>query len=528
MAGLNPTARKGADGGLSILERSARWTLCYLAGMVVLWAAGFEAIYEHPTPFYALFRPLWSSLALPAFMGVLAVAGYVVGRRFLTGRWVTEWWAVPGGVFVALLAVSLRAGSTPAFYDWLANAGVGVLASGGLIAAGRAAQLTGFPRISPSSFWTRRYLAGLMVFAAVFAVGVALLRGPEAISAPYERHAYEFAGDVGKGGSIGGLFSDYNRMHPYLSMHSKVHPPGAVALFWVLSWLVGSAAPLNLALATVVAAQLALIPLFFWAKDLTDERTALAACTLYAFVPSVVLFTATSADALFPPLTLATLFLFGRGLWRGHGGYAAAAGAGYALMSLMKFTLLGLGVYFAFMGLRACLQPGGMRRTALTAAVMIAAFLTVHGAVSWATGFDYIECFRLAKAQFDTDQAALNELTPRYQASWFRLLNPLCWLYFAGTPVTLLLLDRLRTPSGTLRGLWWVLGLTLLALSLLYLGRGEGERSALYVFPFMVLPAAHMLAAVCQKQESAAPLGAAVAFLMFQSWLTESLFYTYW
>ena len=61
-----------------------------------------------------------------------------------------------------------------------------------------------------------------------------------------------------------------------------------------------------------------------------------------------------------------------------------------------------------------------------------------------------------------------------------------------------------------------------------YLGAGEGERSALYAFPFLVLPAALRLKRHCAAEDSLAPLGVTLGFLALQCWLTETVFYTYW
>jgi hypothetical protein len=68
---------------------------------------------------------------------------------------------------------------------------------------------------------------------------------------------------------------------------------------------------------------------------------------------------------------------------------------------------------------------------------------------------------------------------------------------------------------------------TLAGLNLLYLARGEGERSAMYVYPFMLLPAALELVER-EKEKRRFLLPAALAFLAFQTWLTETLFYTFW
>ena len=67
-----------------------------------------------------------------------------------------------------------------------------------------------------------------------------------------------------------------------------------------------------------------------------------------------------------------------------------------------------------------------------------------------------------------------------------------------------------------------------LALNFLYLARGEGERSAMYLYPFLIAPAAHALAEICGRERRTAALWTVLAFLAGQTLLTEMLFYTYW
>jgi hypothetical protein len=70
--------------------------------------------------------------------------------------------------------------------------------------------------------------------------------------------------------------------------------------------------------------------------------------------------------------------------------------------------------------------------------------------------------------------------------------------------------------------------MTLFVLNLLYLARGEGERSAMYVLPFMVIPAAHLLHECCVRSRSVGPAAVTFAFLAIQSWAIETCLYTYW
>jgi hypothetical protein len=517
-----------------------RALLWYLLAVLVLWAVGVEAIYGHPTPFYALYFPAFESAAIPAATALAGLAGYALIFRWRMQRWPGSA-AIPVailGLAIALGAILYQKSAGPdqsvavawtAFWGdfrWHALA-VSVFCSGlaALLWHMRGdewlrAELTGRERI-----W---WLLGLCSFYVAFACAIAMLRnGPEGIAQAYSRQAYEYIGDIGKTRSIRDLFARYEEIHPYLSMHAKVHPPGPIALLWFMSFFV-TQAPMALSIATIVFGALALIPLYHWANDLAGDGVARTACLLYSLSPSIVIFTATSADILFAPFTITTLFLFDRALARNSWKYALGAGIGFGLMSLMKFSLVAIGAYFAFVGLWTLRDRARLTMVVKTAAVMVAGLAAVHLAVYWWSGFDVVATFQTAKAQFDLDQAHLDELSPRFPSWAWRMLNPLAWFFFAGIPVSVLFLWRLLRKDETLQARWLIFFATLVVLDLLYLARGEGERSALYIIPFLVLPAAHLLQELATANRSFAPIAATLGFLAFQCWLIESYFYTYW
>jgi hypothetical protein len=164
---------------------------------------------------------------------------------------------------------------------------------------------------------------------------------------------------------------------------------------------------------------------------------------------------------------------------------------------------------------------------------MLLGFVLVHAAVRWWSGFDVVACFRVAKAQFETDQVNLDLVTPRYPSWFWKFGNPACWFFFAGVPVSLLFFWRVsglgfRVSGDGACAISVICALTVVVLTLLYLGRGEGERSAMYVLPFVALPAAHLLDRMCAEARSLAPLAVTAACLGLQCWAIESILYTFW
>ena len=524
-----------------LTSRYTRWLIWYLIPFLALWLLGIESLYSHPTPFYAQFHLNFGNrIAGTTLLAVLLLTYGPVRKLANPGYAPSSRW--PGRIRAAIAAFLLACaailcflpGSTPveralsawATLRWQFLAIAVFIAGFGLLF--RFLRQRNWPTKPLDVKTTRLLLVGLVAFAALFAIAIAMTRGGfNGVSQAYERQSYEYIGDVGKGMSIHGLFAKYTELHPFLSMHAKVHPPGPIAVLWLLSYVAGRE-PFGLSIATIIFGALAIIPLFYWLRDIAGETVAVAGSAIYLLVPSVVLFTATSADILFMPFTMTTLFLFWRAIHRSSIAYAVGAGVAYALCSILSFSLLSLGAFFAFVGLWRLASAEYRGAVFKTAAVMLLAFLATHGLVWLWSGFNVYECFLQSKAQFDTDQYELDKSSPRYAAWTFRLLNPLCWLYFVGLPVAALFVTRCLRARGSDRAWLVILVLTLLVLNLLYLARGEGERSAMYIVPFVIAGAALELGHYVRASASLAPLSATCAFLAFQCWFTETFFYTYW
>jgi len=518
----------------SIYRLSLAW---YVFGITVLASLGIEPIYQHVTPFYAQYFPA-SSFAtpniLPLFVAVLAygIVHRVLGIRLL--RPIRLGFAICGVLGIAFLTavsdVTYRGMDLSGFwtgFKWHLPALCVVIIFSVIIVLFFRRIRWWDVELSNKAAW--RAVFGLIVFAFVSSGSIAMIReGTDGIAAAYSRTGYEYIDDIGKGLTLSGFLRDYNELHPMLSMHAKVHPPGPVVMLWVMSKILLSRDPLVLSIGTMAVGSMTLLPLFAWVRDMLNQRVALTCCAFFALAPSIVLFTATSADIMFLPLVVLTLLCFWRAIHRGSITYACGAGVLYAFMSLTSFSLLSLGAFFAWVGLWRMQDLAFRGNVIKTAVLMLAAFLAAHGAVYGLTGFNIITCFELSHAQFQEDQSQLDITSPRYGPWAFKLLNPLCWIYFVGIPATVLWCWRMIKLEHVSRPLFIVFALTLLVLAPLYLARGEGERSAMYIFPFIIVPAAHLLDELGQRAQSFRPMAATFLFLVFQTWLTETLLYTYW
>lgn len=523
-----------------------RWTAWFLLGVALLWLVGVEGIYRHPTPFYAYFLPATESLAVVAMVlaamwlcATIWCFGLFPEANRGRGRLIAAVTVLAIGLGVAAWRLHVEAEAAglsiieglQGLWNGLRWHLLAVAVFFGFVALWwhGTRQVSWFEGSLPKRL-RRWMLVGLVGFCILFPSTVAMIRGgPDRITTAYSNHPHEYTYDFGIRNSFRELFRDYVELHPMLSTHAKVHPPGPIVLLWFLADTIAGREPyLGLSLATIAIGSLALFPLYLWVRDMADERVALTCCLLYALMPSIVLFTATSADILFMPFTLTTLFLFWRAIHRKSWLYAIAAGTLYAVLSLLSFSLLAIGAFFAFVGLWRLADRKLRWGVVQTAVVMVAAFLATHAAVRFWSGFDVIACFQVCKAQFLEDQLGLDVYAPRYPGWVYRFLNPACWAFFAGIPVTALFVWRLTRPEPSTKGIVIVCALTLVALDLLYLARGEGERSAMYVLPFLVVPAALLLDQLGRLAQSCRPMLATFVFLGLQCWLIETLLNTYW
>jgi hypothetical protein len=513
----------------------------YLLAVSLLWLAGVEAIYGHPTPFYAVLRPVFSSYLEPMAMSIILGLLYLTIRpAFAPERQRTfyrEWiiWSIWVLTFLVFLYRESSTLSQPfghasmqlmRILTWHLLATVIFI----LFYVAGAYSLThgNWFNKEPSNVFVCCFLLGAVAFSISFACGISMVRdGPVGIVSAFARQHYEVTGDIWAASSVYTLFNKYVEWQPFLSIHGRVHPPGPVLLMRAFSAVFGRS-PSALSLATLSFGSLAILPLFAWTCALTNRRVALTSVMLYTVVPAIVLFTATSTDILFMPFTLTTFACFERAIRRHSVTWAIATGLGFATMSLLKYSLLGLGAYFIMVALWRLTAEKQRYKVMATSTIMALTFLSFHGAIRIWSGFELIESMKTAVIYVNHDRYYETIMAPRFSFGWWRMLNPACWFFFAAIPVSVLALWRWFRPVVDTKIIFLLLGLNTLIQSILYLGHGEGERSALYIFPFLVLPAAHAIDELGRVNQSIAPLGATVAFCALQCWLTECFLYTYW
>jgi methylthioxylose transferase len=296
-----------------------------------------------------------------------------------------------------------------------------------------------------------------------------------------------------------GFFVDrFAELVPALPVHAAGHPPGLLLVMHALA----IRTPGALAALCIVGGAL-LAPLAYAiARGLLDDRSARVAALLTASAPSVLLFGATSADALYAVLGLLAAWP----LTSARLPVVLAGAVLLAVASLFAWSLLGIGVWAAALAWRR----RGRREMLALVLLCGVALVAVHAAFAALTGFDPIGAIRATEQVYRRGIAS-------ERPYWFWLPgSPTAFLVMLGLPIAWLGLRALAAGDDAAVAIFSVLVLAALA----GFTKAEVERIWLSFAPFVCIAAASVL--------SADRLRPVLALLGAQALAWELLWNTVW
>jgi hypothetical protein len=395
--------------------------------------------------------------------------------------WDPTW---PSGWAVVALPVALAAATGVVALFWSrARPGVRVAASAGLL---------------------------LLLALAVAAIG----DGPAGWRAPFA-FAGEYPHGVGQVGDLPLFLRQFPQRLASLPSHAAGHPAGAMVLYALLArvWpgLDGAA------LLTVGIGCLGALPVAALARDELGSDGVRWALALWVLSPMVVLYTATSADAVFAVALAGAMVAAHRGLVRRSWAWTISGGVLLWVGSMLTYAAA---LLLVLLLVRAA---GQLRREPLWvlgwAAATAATALGLAGLLWLATGYDPVAAVRAAHAAY---QAAPGSARRPYLL-WL-VGDPVAFGGMLGVPLFAALLAR---AVAVVRQRVWtcfdagVLA-CLLAASSWGFARGEVERIFLFLVPLALVPV------VRQLWVWRARLPAVAALLVAQTVAVQLLFYTRW
>jgi methylthioxylose transferase len=296
-----------------------------------------------------------------------------------------------------------------------------------------------------------------------------------------------------------GFFVDrFAELVPALPVHAAGHPPGLLLVMHALA----IKTPGALAALCIVGGAL-LAPLAYaLARGLLDDGSARVAALLTASAPSVLLFGATSADALYAVLGLLAAWP----LTSARLPVVLAGAVLLAVASLFAWSLLGIGVWAAALAWRR----RGRREMLALVLLCGVALVAVHAAFAALTGFDPIGAIRATEQVYRRGIAS-------ERPYWFWLPgSPTAFLVMLGLPIAWLGLRALAAGDDAAVAIFSVLVLAALA----GFTKAEVERIWLSFAPFVCIAAASVL--------SADRLRPVLALLGAQALAWELLWNTVW
>lgn len=367
------------------------------------------------------------------------------------------------------------------------------------------------------------FLGSVIGGLAVLWTALSLTNGgwPEGLVWPFERNA-DYLVNILRFSSFAEIGSTWVERQESLSLHARTHPPGAVALLYLLSRALGGRIE-AVALATVLLAALAAVPIHLWARNVLGERGARIAVLSWGSIPAVTLYGATCMDALFVLVLVVpqALFFSGRAeRIRDRGALSRALGRGslvglfLAGSFLLTFSSAILAVSFAVVAAADARGGAVPRRNAIAEIASAGAVcLLVLASLDPLAGFDVFECLRTAIALDGAEAPAF--LSAGYYGLT-RLMGALDFLLLAGLGTVPWALSAAMRPSPEERPsaipARALLG-TLAAFLLLGAFKiGETGRIGLFLMPAVALAATARMASSERAVAAAIGLNLILAF----------------
>jgi hypothetical protein len=177
---------------------------------------------------------------------------------------------------------------------------------------------------------------------------------------------------------VGPFLDRFAELVPTLPLHVAGHPPGLVLLLDIT----GLETPESMAALTIIVGAAVSPVLYLLGRRIYDEHTARLAALLSVFVPTMLLYGASSADSLFATVALIPVL----GLLSHRRAGVVAGAFGLALASFFSYALLIAGGWAGLVRWRR----DGTRSMLGVATLCALALVVFYGLLFLLTGFDVV------------------------------------------------------------------------------------------------------------------------------------------
>ena len=322
------------------------------------------------------------------------------------------------------------------------------------------------------------FLAGSIGLCAALFVSLALTNGgfPAGLTWPLTRDE-DYARDVARFRTLGEIGSAFTAKQAELSLHGKTHPPGPIAVAFVLD-RIARGNLVAIALLMVVLGATTILPLHAFARDALGERAARRAVLLWSTAPAILLYGATCMDMIFSLPVAIAIWQGERAIASRRPGPAIVAGLALGAALLMTFAAGIAAAAFALVAVR--------RRAFRTVALAAACSLAVLIVARFAWGYDAWTALRQAARLDAAEWPAWT--SPRYWF-WTRLMDVFDAMILFGAALTATWASRIRTSEwGRAAAIASLLAFAAGAFKI-----GETGRILMFLLPAVVVPVAGLL-----------------------------------
>lgn len=252
---------------------------------------------------------------------------------------------------------------------------------------------------------TRRWLAllavvMLLVGAIVLPVATkSSIRGVDSLFATFSNTSYEYIGDVPRVGNPLVFLQQFVALSSTLSLHSSTHPPGSILLLWGIAHTFGPGPVIASWVAIALSTMSALAACWLGAR-IGGPKVAILAGAILIVMPSHMLFSVTSMDAVFNSLLALSTIAFVVALESGGRWWQALLAGGLIATSLFftyattqLFFLSGAVIVLAIMrnthaDQSLLLSARHPLRQAVIVAIVVGG---IYGLVAVTTGFNVVD-----------------------------------------------------------------------------------------------------------------------------------------
>ena len=390
----------------------------------------------------------------------------------------------------------------------------------------------------------------------VIVMTVAMLDGgPKRLWRPFDvLHNSDYIGGVEAVESPRIFLRDYVEIRETLPMHCQTHPPGAVLFLWGVDRYI-SPGPEAASIVTILFAALSIPAVVGLARlAMGQGRDRLASC-LFLLAPNVILFTATSMEAVFMVPMVWTVYLLFRAIQKFDGNEVESkasnsiraliglrnpwvlgflAGLCASVAAMMTFSVALLAVWAILLGVFVLFKQRDRFAATFTAlATALGTSILFYVLLYLWSGYNLIEMLSQAVGSHESIMSGGNYTSLR---NYFHLAagNLVAFLVGSGIPLTVLYLGTARRDlfavkkkmtSGRLLNYTFLGTLAITILSPLY--TLEVERIWIFLVPFLAIGAARRLEDE-SNEVAVSTTRLAMILLAIQTIVMESFLETLW